>query len=295
MSIRVRLHHTTRYDYDRPVRLGPHLVRLRPAPHARTPVSHYALTVEPAEHVMNWLQDPFGNFMARVFFADKTQRLSVVVDLDVELKAVNPFDFFVEPEAERFPFAYEPGLKEDLAPYLATEPATPRLAALLGELPGVGDSTVQWLVDLNQAIYERIGYVTRMEPGVHTPEQCLAAGRGSCRDSGWLLVCVLRQMGVAARFVSGYLIQLKADDGPNPDPSAPKEDSAELHAWAEAYLPGAGWIGLDPTSALLTGEGHLPLAAAARPEAAAPVSGGVEPCTSTLSHEMRLSRIGVGP
>lgn len=294
----VALHHLTRYAYQRPVQLAPQVVRLRPAPHARTPVSGYAMTVEPAEHFLHWLQDPFANFLARLVFAGKTDELRVTVDLVAELRPVNPFDFFVEPYAERYPFDYEPGLKQDLSPYLEVAPASPRLRSLLDELERTHGSTVGWLVGLNQAIYERVAYVTREEPGVYAPEQTLSAGRGSCRDSGWLLVNALRHMGVAARFVSGYLIQLKGeagDDGAAADPSAPAHDTAALHAWAEAYIPGAGWIGLDPTSSLLTGEGHIPLAAAPRPDAVSPIEGGVEPCDSELSHEMRLTRLDAAP
>jgi len=295
MPTRVALHHETRYAFDRPVRLGPHVVRLRPAPHARTAVSGYTLTVQPDPHTLRWQQDPFGGFMARLLFPEKTRELRLAVDLVAELCAVNPFDFFVEPSAERFPFAYEPGLKRDLGPYLAVQPPTPRLSALLAELPDANESTVHWLVALNRTVYERIEYVTRTEPGVHTPEQALEAGRGSCRDSSWLLVSVLRHVKLAARFVSGYLVQLKGAEQPGEGGPTLERDVAALHAWAEVYLPGAGWIGLDPTSGLLTGEEHIPLAAGPRPASVAPVSGAVEPCRSELTYEMNVTRIDQGP
>jgi len=295
MAIRVALHHKTRYAYDRSVQLGAQLVRLRPAPHARTPVLSYSLKVEPAEHYINWQQDPFGNFMARLVFPEKTRALCVEVDLVADLTVINPFDFFVEPDAESFPFVYEPLLKKELAPYLEAEPLTPELAKLIATLPKSNDRTVDLLIDLNRAIYERLGYVVRMEPGVQTPEESLVIGKGSCRDSAWLMVNVLRHMGLAARFVSGYLIQLATDVKSLDGPSGPEKDFTDLHAWTEVYVPGAGWIGLDPTSGLFTGEGHIPLAATPRPSGAAPISGGIEPCESELDHEMTVTRVHEDP
>lgn len=295
MSIRVALHHQTRYDYDRRIALGAQLVRLRPAPHARTPVLSYSLKVEPDDHFLNWQQDPFGNFMGRLVFPEKTRSLSVTVDLVADMTVINPFDFFVEPDAEAFPFAYEPWLQKELAPYLEIDPLTPQLEALIKSMPREAERTVDWLVEVNRRIYERVGYVIRMEPGVQTPEETLGIGKGSCRDSAWLMVHVLRHMGLAARFVSGYLIQLKADMKSLDGPSGTEEDFTDLHAWTEVYIPGAGWIGLDPTSGLMTGEGHIPLAATPRPSGAAPISGSHEVCESTLHHEMTLTRVHEDP
>jgi len=245
MAIRVALHHKTRYDYDRLIGLGPQLVRLRPAPHARTPVLSYSLKVQPDDHFINWQQDPFGNFMARLVFPEKTKVLEVIVDLVADMTVINPFDFFVEPEAESFPFAYEPWLKRELAPYLEVEPACPELAELMAKMPKQADRTVDLLVEINRIIYEAVGYVIRMEPGVQTPQETLQSGKGSCRDSAWLMVHALRHMGLAARFVSGYLIQLKADVKSLDGPSGTEVDFTDLHAWTEVYIPGAGWIGLD--------------------------------------------------
>lgn len=295
MAIQVALHHRTRYDYDRLIGLGSQLVRLRPAPHARTPVLSYSLKIEPEEHFINWQQDPFGNFMARLVFPEKTRHFDVTVDLIADMTVINPFDFFVEPDAESFPFAYEAWLKKELAPYLEVEPATPKLASLMKEMPHEAERSVDLLVELNRAVYDRIGYVIRMEPGVQTPEETLQIGRGSCRDSAWLLVHILRHMGLAARFVSGYLIQLKADVKSLDGPSGTEVDFTDLHAWTEVYIPGAGWIGLDPTSGLLTGEGHIPLAATPRPVGAAPITGAIEACESKLLHEMNLTRVHEDP
>jgi uncharacterized protein (DUF2126 family) len=295
MSIYVALSHTTRYRYDRPVTLSPHVVRLRPAPHCRTPILSYSLKVEPRTQFLNWQQDPHGNYLARVVFAEKTRELTVDVDLVAELSVINPFDFFLEPSAETYPFVYEPSLAKDLAPFLDTAPTGPRLCDLLKSVDRRRRRTVDFLVDLNQQLSKDVSYVIRLEPGVQTPEETLARHSGSCRDSGWLLVQTLRNLGLAARFVSGYLIQLVPDVKSLDGASGAAADFTDLHAWAEVYLPGAGWVGLDPTSGLLAGEGHLPLAATPEPFSAAPITGAVDESESTLEHHMHVRRIFESP
>src|SRR6185503_10854738 len=260
MPIHVALSHSTRYRYDRPVSLSPHIVRLRPAPHCRTPVLSYSLKVEPRTQFLNWQQDPHGNYLARVVFPEKTRELKVEVDLVAELSVINPFDFFLEASAETYPFEYEPWLAKDLAPFREPAPVGPKLCDLLKGVDRRPRRTVEFLVDLNQQLSKDIKYVIRLEPGVQAPEETLTLRSGSCRDTGWLLVQILRHLGLAARFVSGYLIQLVADVKSLDGPSGAAADFTDLHAWAEVYLPGAGWVGLDPTSGLLAGEGHLPLA-----------------------------------
>src|SRR5713101_10090607 len=295
MSILAGLHHATRYRYDRPVALGPQVVRLRPAPHCRARITSYSLTVTPAQHFVNWLQDPNGNWLARLVFPEKTRELTVTVDLVADMAVVNPFDFFVEPFAEHFPFAYPAEFAEELAPYLEAEPVGPLLSAFLATIPRDRKNIVDFLVELNQRLQRDIRYLIRMETGVQTTEQTLADASGSCRDSAWLLVQLLRHLGLAARFVSGYLIQLKPDVKSLEGPSGAEHDFTDLHAWCEVYLPGAGWIGLDPTSGLFAGEGHIPLAATPDPESAAPVSGGVDPCEVRFHHEMSVARIHEDP
>ena len=299
MTIRVALNHKTHYQFDRRVQIGPHEIRLRPAAHARTPIVSYSLKVEPAEHFINWQQDPYGNWLARLLFPEKSDHLSVTVDLVAEMTVINPFDFFVEEYAEHFPFVYPSTLAKELHPFLETESAEPLLAAWIAsarsEIANRQMHIIDFLVFLNQRVQQDISYVVRLDPGVQTPEESLERKLGSCRDSAWLLVHILRHFGLAARFASGYLIQLVADIKALDGPSGPTEDFTDLHAWAEVYIPGAGWIGLDPTSGLLTGEGHIPLACTATPSSAAPVSGATEICKATFDFSMSVTRIHEDP
>ncbi|HKT74234.1 MAG TPA: transglutaminase family protein [Steroidobacteraceae bacterium] len=295
MSIHVRLNHVTRYRYDRLVSLGPQIVRLRPAPHCRTRVLSYSLDVQPAEHFINWQQDPQSNYLARLTFPERTRELRIEVDLVAEMAVLNPFDFFLESYAESYPFAYEADEQRELAPYLSRLAVTPLLRKYLESIPRNPVRTVDFLVELNMRLSRDIRYLIRMQPGVQTPEQTLEQASGSCRDSAWLLVQLLRHLGIAARFVSGYLIQLTPDVKSLDGPSGPAADFTDLHAWCEAYLPGAGWIGLDPTSGLLAGEGHLPLACTPEPSSAAPVTGLVEESEVELDHTMKVERIWEAP
>ncbi len=306
MSIKVALEHRTSYTFDKLVQVYPHVVRLRPAPHSRTPIEAYSLRVEPTEHFVNWQQDALGNFMARLVFPKPMQHLTITVGLIADLKVINPFDFFIEEWAETWPaegLTYPKALADDLKPYLRPVDET-------GEESGPGDlvrawvanfsvpegtRTIDFLVAINHAVNADVGYSVRMEPGVQTPDFALRTGIGSCRDSAWLLVSILRQFGLAARFVSGYLVQLASDIEALDGPSGPTADFTDLHAWTEVYIPGAGWIGLDPTSGLFAGEGHIPLAATPHPASAAPISGGTGVCNTVLEFSNTVTRVHEDP
>ena len=273
MSIRVALHHKTEYLYDRPVQFSPHIVRLRPTPHCRTPIVSYSLKVEPGDQFLNWQQDPYSNYLARFVFLKPARVLKVEVDVVAEMVSINPFDFFLDQDASDFPFGYEVRLAKELAPFLEVSDPSPTLAVIAEKERRSKIRTIDYLVHLNQLVQDMVKYVIRMEPGIQPCEKTLTVKKGSCRDSAWLLVQLLRRLGIAARFVSGYLIQLKPDIAAIEGPSGSERDFTDLHAWTEAFLPGAGWVGLDPTSGLLAGEGHIPLACTADPQDAAPISG----------------------
>ena len=342
MSIRVALHHQTTYRFARPARVAPHVVRLRPAPHSRTRIEAYSLTVTPPDHFLNWQQDPFGNYLARLVFPNPVEKLSFTVDLVADMTAINPFDFFVEDYAEHAPFTYPDALRRDLAPYLrpvaasedgttaaATPPAVGTPVAAPSDAPSHapdgegspasgsrGDAVDRWIADnvtargllsgetrivdflvaVNGAIRQSVDYTTRLEPGVQSPAHTLERAIGSCRDSAWLLVSVLRRCGLAARFVSGYLVQLTSDVVPlDGGPAGPSADFTDLHAWAEAFIPGAGWVGLDPTSGLLAGEGHIPLSCTPEPESAAPITGATEVVDVEFSFTNEVRRVHEDP
>ncbi|GAB4038045.1 transglutaminase family protein [Spirosoma jeollabukense] len=291
MSVRVAIHHYTHYEYDRLVLLSPHLIRLKPAAHAKALIESYSLTVEPANHSLHWQQDPFGNFIARIDFWGSMQTMSIKVEITALLEPMNPFDFFLDTYAESFPFDYEYQLKKDLMPYLEVAEQGPLLKQWLQKIDLTKRGTVEFLIMLNQQIFQDIAYTTRMEPGIQPTEETLKLAIGSCRDSGWLLVQVLRHFGLAARFVSGYLAQIITDETKRNNPTGANEDVLALHAWAEVFIPGAGWIGLDPTSGVLATEGHIPLASTSDPLSAAPVTGTTEICETTLTYSNTLDRL----
>lgn len=298
MSIKVALEHYTGYEFSRPVSVAPHTIRLRPAPHARTPIEAYTLDVSPKNHFINWQQDPFGNWVARLVFPEKTDHLRITVGLVADMMVINPLDFFIEDYAERFPFTYEESLKADLAPYLRPVDDSDSIEGWRAQLPEIGEDgmpTVTFLSQLNSAVQRDVGYSVRMEAGVQTPDHTLASAIGSCRDSAWLLVSILRSYGLAARFVSGYLVQLTADQKSLDGPSGPEADFTDLHAWTEVFIPGAGWVGLDPTSALFAGEGHIPLSATPHPRSAAPITGATEPVEVSFDFRNEVRRVHEDP
>ena len=295
MSITASITHVTHYKYDRLVTLGPQVIRLRPAPHSRTRVISHSLKVAPDTHFVNHQQDPYGNWLARFVFPEPVREFKIAVDLVADMSVYNPFDFFVEESATSYPFAYDADIAPDLSIYLQSEPVGPLLSRFLASVPRSRAPIIDFLVSLNSRLSQEITYEIRMEPGVQTPEVTLGRAAGSCRDSSWLLVQVLRNLGLAARFVSGYLIQLKPDLKALDGPQGTDVDFTDLHAWAEVYLPGAGWVGLDPTSGLLTGESHIPLAATPHYRHAAPIAGLASAADVDFSFDMQVRRTAEHP
>ena len=292
MGIQVALRHRTVYRYGMPVSLGPQIIRLRPGLHCRTPILSYSLDVTPFEHSLSWQLDPSSNQLARLVFQNKTNEFAVDVNLIADLSPINPFEFLLDPAVEEYPFKYGPELASDLHPYLMVDSPCLLLRTFVESYRDQRTGTINLLLTLNRKVRDEISYVTRLEHGIQTSEETLQKHSGSCRDSALLLVECFRSLGIAARFVSGYLIQLAVEKpelaGSNWGPQA---DSADLHAWAEAFLPGAGWIGLDPTSGFLVGEGHIPLACTSSASQAAPISGTAERASTEFSYEMSVRRL----
>lgn len=295
MALKIVISHKTKYKFDRPVNLSPHIFRLRPAPHCRTPIEAYSIKIKPENQFFNWQQDPFGNYLARLVFPEKTTELSIDVEIIADLKTINPFDFFVEEYAEEFPFVYDETIQKELLPYLEIRERGDLLMDFIKTVDVTPRKTIYFLIDLNQKLNQYLNYTVRLEPGVQTCEQTLENRLGSCRDFAWLLVQTLRHFGFGSRFVSGYLVQLKADEKSLDGPSGPEEDFTDLHAWAEVYVPGAGWIGLDATSGLLAGEGHIPLACTPSYESAAPVTGAMDVCETEFYFDNSVKRIFESP
>lgn len=279
----VHVNHRTTYRYPREIIVDPQVIRLRPAINSRTPVTDYSLAIRPHDHYLNWQLDPLGNALARIVIPEKTAELDVHVRFVAELEPTNPFDFFLENEATVFPFEYHASLRRELSPYFSHVDLSPLTTDFVNQVDMTKRSTIDFIRRLNEKIHTAIRYRKRLEPGVQSCDQTLMLRAGSCRDMSWLLVRILRSVGLATRFVSGYLIQLISP----PDVS---EDSVELHAWVEVYLPGAGWIGLDPTSGLFAAESHIPLAWATTPQRATPISGRHEPCNTEFAVELAVER-----
>ena len=279
--MKLALFHKTLYQYNQAVVLSPHLIRLHPAAHAPCEILNYALTINPSPHFLNWQQDPGGNHIAHIVFPKPVQRLEISVSLQLDFKPINPFNFFLDDYALYYPFQYSAALQSQLIPYLSPPIQTPLFSAWLSEINTSPQRTLDFIISLNQKVHDTIAYTLRHEPGIQTSDETLINKQGSCRDMAVLLMETLRHHHIAARFVSGYLIQLATEKHP--------KNTLALHAWVEAYLPGAGWIGLDSTSGLLTSEDHIPLCCTPEPALAAAIEGTCTPCETEFTVEMTVT------
>ncbi|MFT8550349.1 MAG: transglutaminase family protein [Acetobacter okinawensis] len=277
MSSHVTLLHRTCYRYDRPVSMGPQTIRLRPMQASRTPIESYGLHISPKGSQLRWERDSCGNDVACVGFSDRLTHFDIEVSLVADMTVYDPLLQTSSDDAcEDLPLAH----------YLNQADCAPEVMDFLADCPkSAGEDALEDMMALNEAIASRVAYQRRLEPGIWSPEQTLRNGSGSCRDSAWLFVNMARCRGYAARFVSGYLIQ-----------SAPTAEGAELltgdlHAWTQIFIPERGWMGFDTTSGLLACEGHIPLAVAAMPENAAPVSGLLDRCEATFDVSMQVERL----
>jgi transglutaminase-like putative cysteine protease len=262
---RVAIHHTTRYEFSAPVRLGPHRLFVRPREGHDVRIVASSLIIDPKAAV-TWRRDFYDNVLAVASFdAEQANTLTIDSHVEVELYETMPLDFIVEAHAVRFPFAYDAEEQSALAPFLAPiYPDGSRLTGWIDSLRAFAGAreTFEVLDRINQCIHVDLDYQLREEEGVLAPEETLQRGAGSCRDLATLYIETCRRLGIAARFVSGYV------HGP-----ATEAGGASTHAWAEVYLPGAGWKGFDPTNQSVVGPDHVPVAVHRNPLAIPPVSG----------------------
>ena len=285
----LRLSHLTRYDYSSPVSFAPHALYLRPRESSRQRVHDFTLAVTPAPARNVSTTDAEDNALDWLYFAPDTvaAALEFRTEFLVETLDANPFDFFLKPSASTFPFAYDPAERVALATCLTPprDPA-PLRAWLEKNFPSPSRDTVAFLIALNAAVRASLAYSRRDEPGIHAATETLARGGGSCRDYAVVLIELCRHLGLAARFVSGYLHEPPSPEEKNPQPAA-------MHAWTEVYLPGAGWRGLDATRGILCNDAFVPIAHSVVAESVNPIQGSfysAVPATSTLTTQLTVSK-----
>ena len=278
MSTRIALTHTIDRRYARRLVLPTHWLRLRPAPHTKAAIEAYSLSVGTEPHFLNWVRDPFENHLARLDLPEPVFGLNMAVDIVADLAPANPFDFLTEPYAASFPFEYPEQLQKELTPYLHLPKAGPRLADYLGALDADSAYIIEKLGKLTGNVHRSLAIVGSAQPGAVDLEDVVKRGTASPWEAAWLMAVSLRHLGVAARFTAGYRVVLASEAVPIHAWTADAEDSetslwldsASLHAWCEVFLPGAGWIGLDPSAGLFTHEGYIPLTATPDPLRALP-------------------------
>lgn len=285
--MRLEISHVTRYEYDRPVRFNPHLLYLRPRENPLLQVNRFKLAFRPEANI-SWMRDDFDNLPASVQFFLDSDVLEIRSDSSVTTTDLPPFDFMVRDYAMSFPFEYEPLHRFNLGIYLTPPDQATQVAVrqwILNRLPAPPKETVSWVFALNEALYRNLGYTRREEVGIQTTLQTLQLGTGSCRDYAVALVDCARTLGLAARFVSGYLF----------DPSANGNVSGDMHAWVEIFLPGAGWRGIDPTNGIFCHNGYVPVAHAVVAESVNPIQGSFHspvPASAKLFRDVRVRSVG---
>ena len=288
----IRLTHLTRYDYSRPVSFAPHALYLRPRESSRQKLHQFALEITPAAKRVA-TNDASDNGLDWAFFAPEnmTERLEFRSEVMVETLDENPFDFFLRPHALTFPFVYDDAERRVLGPCLAPRADTPAAESLREwlqrEMPAPPVETVAFMMALNNAVHRALSYFPRDEPGIQSAAQTMACRGGSCRDYAAFLVELCRTLGLAARFVSGYLYEPRVSN-------VAGLPLAAMHAWAEVYLPGAGWRGVDPTRGIMCNDAFVPVAHAAIAETVNPIQGtffGAPNTTSQLTTTLTIEKI----
>lgn len=282
MSTRIALTQRYEYRFSRSVQLSTHWLRLRPAPHTAGRISAYSLRVHAETHYLNWLRDPFENHLARLDFPDPTDAVTLEIDLIAELEPVNPFEFLVEPFAASHPFDYPEQLRKELAPYLRRGTSGSKLNQFLKKLKLKSGYITEQIGAINEYVSNALAVTGPGNPGAIDLETVLHQGHGSAWELAWLLTLTLRNVGLAARVTQGYRIFLDAKA---------KTDTVSNHAWSEVFLPGAGWVGLDPCGGLFINEGYIPLASAPEPLRVLPIAGYRECCEETFNETISIRRL----
>jgi len=277
---RLKIWHETKYDFSTEIKLGPHQLLIRPREGHDIRIETSELEITPA-HQRRWHRDIYDNSVLTVEFDAPTKSLSIISSVVIQHYNEQPLDFVVDSDVVEYPVHYPVSALPVLVPYLdacETNEAVVRDWWSQFWKPGDAIQTYALLESICVGIKEQMKYLVREEPGVQSPSQTLALGSGSCRDFAWLFIATARMLGLAARFVSGYLY-------------VPTADGKDLstHAWAEVYLPGAGWKGFDPTNGSLAGPDHIVVASARRPESVPPVAGSfVGPVDTTTAMKVRV-------
>lgn len=261
---RIRIFHLTEYRFSQPVELSEHTILLRPREGHDIRIASSRLNVSPG-HTVKWYRDIYGNSLGMLSLLKKSDHLRIESEVIIENYADQPLDFLVDHRAVTYPFPFEPEERLDLLPYRTHiwPNETKKLKEWISAywLPGQSIETFALLDQMNRAIVAGFHYRMRETPGVQNPARTLALGSGSCRDFAAFFIEACRYLGFASRFVSGYLH----------NPGSTQHGST--HAWSEVYLPGAGWIGFDNTSGLVTGPDHIATAVHRHPESVPPVAG----------------------